>query len=264
MFRLQDDFYYTMPVHFGGSKLDPSWKATQKVTDLTISYETDRAQLENYIPEEFELLTPEVYVEFTKLTEINWLANGQYNLIQVAAPVRFNGKRDQLDGVYPLVLWENMTAPILTGREQTGIPKIYADIEDLRVVKPWYTTTISYEGSTFLTMNFEATTPITGKELVSMNAQMALRNTIGWRYIPKLGLRGAELSQFILFPQGMEAETALVGNGSLKWTEQTWMQNPTQYQIINSLASLPMKKVTQAVLIEGQATLYTPDARVLE
>lgn len=43
------------------------------------------------------------------------------------------------------MVWENNTTPILGGREQTGIPKIYADIEDLHILKPHYATIASFE-----------------------------------------------------------------------------------------------------------------------
>ncbi|ABN57060.1 MULTISPECIES: acetoacetate decarboxylase family protein [Methanoculleus] len=264
MFRPQDDFTYLMPVHFGGGKFDPETLVTQKATALSLSFETERDLLENYIPEGFELLAPEVQVAFNKFTEINWLHGGQYNLINVAAPVRFHGKKDELDGAYTLVVWENKTAPILGGREQTGIPKIYADIEDLHIVRPHFATTVSYEGNTFLNMDFEATGSITGRDLDALKSQFLTMNTLGWRYIPKVGAPGAELSQFVLYPQGMEVETAEVGKGSLKWTELTPMQSPAQYYIVNSLASLPIKRVTQAVLVEGRAILRAMGARVIE
>lgn len=231
---------------------------------MILSFETDRAQLEKYIPEEFELTTPEVQVAFNQLTEINWLAGGQYNLINVTAPVRFHGKKDRLDGAYPLVVWENKTAPILTGREQTGIPKIYADIEDLRIVRPYFATTASYEGTTFLTMQFEATGPKIDKELDRVKSQFKSMDTFGWRYIPKVGAPGAELSQLVLFPQRMEVETALAGKGSLRWTELPPMQDPSQSHIISCLASIPTKKVTQAVLAEGEIVLHAAGGRVVE
>ncbi|WP_067051071.1 acetoacetate decarboxylase family protein [Methanofollis ethanolicus] len=264
MFRPQNDFTYLMPVHFGGGTFDPATLVTQRSTALTLTYETERDRLENYIPEGFELLAPEVQVSFNRFTEINWMQGGQYNLINVAAPVRFHGKKDRLDGAYTLVVWENKTAPILGGREQTGIPKIYADIEDLHIVRPHYATTVSYEGNTFLTLDFEAAGPVTGEGLDAVKSQMASMNTIGWRYIPKVGAPGAEVSQFVLYPQGMEVESALAGTGTLRWTEQTPMQNPAQYHIINSLAALPMKRVTQAVLTEGTAVLRAMGARVIE
>jgi hypothetical protein len=264
MFRTQSDCTYLMPVHFGGGKFDPGTIVSQRTVALGITYETDGKRLENYIPEGFELLAPEVQVTFNKFTEINWMHGGYYNLINVAAPVRFHGKKDHLDGSYTLVVWENRTAPILGGREQTGIPKIYADIEDLHVLRPHYSTTVSYEGNTFLTMDFEAAGAVTGDDLEGLRSGFASINTIGWRYIPKVGAPGADLSQFVLYPQGMEVETAQVGTGTLKWTELTPVQNPAQYYIINSLAALPMKRVTQAALMEGRAILRAMGARVIE
>jgi acetoacetate decarboxylase len=264
MFKTQDDFTYLMPAHFGGGKFDPETKIIQKATSLAISYETDQALLENYIPEGFELLAPEVQVVFSKFTEINWLHGGQYNLINVAAPVHFQGEKDELDGSYTLVVWENKTAPILGGREQTGIPKIFADIEDLHILKPNYATTVSYEGNTFLNMNFEEEGEISGEDLENLKNAFISQNTLGWRYIPKVGAPGAELSQFVLYPQGIEVEKAVAGRGILKWTEMEPMQNPNQYWIINSLAALPIKKVTQSIMIEGNAILRAMGARVIE
>ncbi len=264
MFRLNNDSTYLMPAHFGGYAFDPSYKATQRATMLSVSFETDRAELERYIPEELELRAPEVQVSFNQLTEINWLSGGHYNLVLVSVPARFTGKKGHVDAAYPLVVWENRTAPILTGREQTGVPKIFADIEDLHIYRPHYATSVSYEGNTFLSMTFEAGGSITGKDLEQTKVQLRSLDLIGWRYIPKVGAPGADLSQFIYFPQWIEVEKAYMGKGTLQWTELSPMQNPRQHQIISALASLPVKKNIQSVLSEGEVVLDTTQARVLE
>jgi acetoacetate decarboxylase len=264
MFRIQDNLDYNMPVHFGGVQLVPGMVAIQRATALIIGYETDRAELERYIPAEFELRNPEVQVMFSAFRQIEWLAGSRYNLINVSSPVRFQGKRDQIEGDYTLVTWENKTEPILRGREQTGIPKIFADIEDLHVVGSSFGTTASYEGSTFLTMHFQASGPVTGRDLDRMKASLGSLNTLGWRYIPKINGPGADLSQFILFPQRMEVETVQAGRGTLEWTELTWLQHPTQNHIINSLAALPIRKLTQAVLVEGKVILDRMGSRPIE
>ena len=62
-----------MPAHFGGNSFDTSYKAQQKATTLAVTFETDRAELERYIPEELELRAPDVQVALNQLTEINWL-----------------------------------------------------------------------------------------------------------------------------------------------------------------------------------------------
>jgi len=83
-------------------------------------------------------------------------------------------------------------------------------------------------------------------------------------YILKVGGAGAEVSQFVLYPQRTEVEMALQGTGSLSWMKQTIAQNPSQCHIINSLASLPIKKVTNAMMTEGQTFLHSAGASVIE
>jgi hypothetical protein len=39
-----------------------------------------------------------------------------------------DGKNDHLEGDYVLVIPENRTLPIITGREWLGMPKFFADI----------------------------------------------------------------------------------------------------------------------------------------
>ena len=264
MFRPDPEFSYLMPAHFGGGRFDPTFMITQKATGLVITYETERKMLEAYVPEVFELLSPVVTVAYNMFTEINWMHGGAYNLVDVSVPVRFSGKKDTLTGAYPLVTWENKTAPILGGREQTGIPKIFCDIENLRVLGSACHGAAASQGSTFLNMDFEQTGQLTGKDLDAARSQFKSMNTIGWRYIPKVGKPGAELSQFILYPQGVDIDTAFVGNGSLKWIEQTPMQYGNQFWVANAVAALPVKKITNTVLFHGSARLHSNGARVLE
>lgn len=264
MFELDDTLDYSMPAHFGGTELVPGHVATQRVSALVIAYETDRALLEAFVPGEFALRAPEVQVMFATFAGVNWLAGARYNLVNVSAPVRFDGRTDHLDGDYTLVTWENSTEPILRGREQSGVPKVYAEIQDLRMLGPYCSTNASYAGATFLSLEFESSGPLTGEALENLRAGMATLNTIGWRYIPRINGPGADLSQFVLFPQGMEIERAEAGTGSLRWTPLSWVQHPTQHRIIEGLGSLPVRRVTRAVLVEGAGVLDRLGSRVLE
>jgi len=56
------------------------------------------------------------------------MVNGEYNLVQVSANVKYTGNDEGLIGNYPLVIWENKTAPILEGREEDGMSKVFADV----------------------------------------------------------------------------------------------------------------------------------------
>lgn len=262
MFRLDDKKCYRMPAHFGGFDYAAVTTRYNDTVSLAFSYTTERTMLEEYIPEALKLVRPEVSVSFVQCRQIDWMAGSYYNLVQVTAPVRFDGARDHVEAPYMLVLWENKTTPILSGREETGYPKIYADIEDLHIVAGNYFTNVSFEGNTFLRLHFSDAVPFGEQELAAMKTLPA--EGIGWRYIPKVGGPGADLSQFIFFPQEVEVVRAWRGKGTVEWTELSWLQSPRQAHIIKALAGLPMLETGPAMMVEGATILCEPKARVLE
>ncbi len=261
MFKFEEGKCYKMPAHFGGSYFDPDAKAIYNdVVTLIFSYTTDGEQLSNYVPEGFELTKPELSIEFQQCRQVEWMAGSYYDLVSVAAPVRFNGQRDRLEGSFSLVVWENKTTPILTGN-MMGVPKIYADIEDLHILADTYRTRLSFEGSTFLELEMIRHQPLDAEEVKAMNTDI---NSLGWRYIPKVGAPGADLSQPILFPMHNEPNSAWLGSGKVKWTKLTWDQNPMQFYIINALAELPIIDMKPVILTQGREILTEAQGRVLK
>jgi len=261
MFKFEEGKCYKMPAHFGGSYFDPDAKAIyDDVVTLIFSYTTDGEQLSNYVPEGFELTKPELSIEFQQCRQVEWMAGSYYDLVSVAAPVRFNGQRDRLEGSFSLVVWENKTTPILTGN-MMGVPKIYADIEDLHILADTYRTRLSFEGSTFLELEMIRHQPLDAEEVKAMNTDI---NSLGWRYIPKVGAPGADLSQPILFPLHNEPNSAWLGSGKVKWTKSTWDQNPMQFYIINALAELPIIDMKPVILTQGREILTEAQGRVLK
>jgi hypothetical protein len=89
-------------------------------------------------------------------------------------------------------------------------------------------------------------------------------NTLHWRYIPKVGGLGADLSQPILFPQRAEARSARQGNGTVQWTILKHEQCPMQAHIIKALAELPLREAPTVTMTQGAVFLMAPLARVLE
>ncbi len=231
---------------------------------------TDRDRLEQYVPECFELLRPEVVYTFGQLREIDWLAGGRYNVVTADVPVRFEGERDRLEGNYNLVTWENLATPSIGGREENGVPKIYAEIQDLHagaagyLGAPDYFTNASYDGNTFVRMEMRDATPVEGEALGALKAAMASINLFCWRYIPNVSGPGAALSQPILYPQGAEVRSAWTGTGSVEWIRLAPWQNPMQHQIVNALADLPIRAMAPVMLVRSTAVLKPSQGRVLE
>ncbi|WP_162488868.1 MULTISPECIES: acetoacetate decarboxylase family protein [Methanosarcina] len=93
---------------------------------------------------------------------------------------------------------------------------------------------------------------------------MATINALGWRYIPKVDVLGADLSQPILFPQGAEVHSTWTGNGTVKWTQLSWEQNPGQWHIIKAPAELPIFEIAPVIMSKGIVVLKTNNWRVLK
>jgi acetoacetate decarboxylase len=253
-----------MPAHFGGWDYSPTGTIYRDTTQISYTYPTDGNRLTDYLPEGFELLRPELHITYIQSREIEWLGGSAYNLIEVSAPARFQGQQDQVEGFFALVVWENKTAPILGGREETGIPKIYADIEDLHKIQQNYFTNASYEGNTFLRLEIQGAQPLDAPKLVEMKAHPIDKVLLGWRYIPKIGGPGADLSQPTLYPQSLEVDSAWTGKGVVEWTQLRPAYSPQQWHIIKALAELPIIELTPAMMLKGIATLKSTQARVLK
>lgn len=265
MFKFEDNKCYQMPAHFGGYIYDPDQALYyHDSVCLNYTYTTEGDRLSDYLPEGFELIRPELNVTYSLNREVDWMAGSAYNLVQIGVPARFNGRRDQVEGQFVLVIWENKTAPILGGREQTGMPKIYADIEDLHKFQQNYFANASYEGNTFLRLEMMGAQPVEGQQLAHLKALTAEMKPFGWRYIPKVGGPGAELSQPILYPQNFELDRAWTGRGAVQWTQLKPEHNTSQWHIIKALAELPIIKMAPVTMFKGVLILKPAQAQVLK
>ena len=101
-------------------------------TQLTIEALTDAALVERYLPPGCRLAgDPVLRVSASCLKRLAWLAGRGYNIITVQfLNIAFDGVEDSGLGSLDAVLWESLCDPIITGREEIAIPKIYADIPD--------------------------------------------------------------------------------------------------------------------------------------
>ena len=263
---------YRIPAHFGGNApAAPDFAIRNRdATAMAFTCTTDSDELGRYVPDASEILRPEVVYTFGQLREIDWLAGGRYNVVTADVPVRFNGKRDRLEGNLNLVTWENLATPIIGGREENGVPKIYAEIQDLHagaagyLGAPDYFANASYDGNTFVRMEMRDPVPVEGEQLAALKAAMTTVNLFSWRYIPNVSGPGAALSQPILYPQGAEVTSAWTGTGSVEWIKLVPWQNPMQFHIVNALADLPILGMAPVMLVQSTAVLKPSQGRVLE
>jgi hypothetical protein len=261
MFRFDEGWTYRMPAHFLGGPGDGMADTLyDDVTSVAIAYTTDEEQLSRYVPDAFEILEPVISVNYQRCPHVQWMGGAGYNLIAVATPARHLSSG--VAGAFILVIWENRTEPILHGREETGMPKVYADIPDHRLLDGHLTAEASYDGRLFVEIQAQLGSELTAGRLAAMNDAGRV-DQLGWRYIPNLGRPGAALSQATLFPVVMENQSGREAVGTVTWTKADQSFGMFNSPIVDALADLPILEYRMCVLTKGQVHLRGDLAREL-
>lgn len=262
MFEFDQNARYTMPAHFGARQFEPGatgWY--HDVTALSLSYVTDRDRLAAYLPEPFEVgAEPIVNVFYAQNRDIDWLAGHGYNMIGITASAVYHGETEHLTGTFTLVIWENLTDPILTGRELQGIPKIYADIPDYTIDDDGtWRAGAAHFGHQIVDVSVSDARPPTPEEIEAARSDQAANDSpMGWRHFPSMNGPGSAVSEPTTFPSENVITEAYVGTGTVDWHRLTWEQNPTQYRYVNALAELPIIEQRPAIITKGSTNLVVP------
>ena len=254
-----------MPAHF--RQWPPSGGGVSPYDDCTtleVSYLTDEEKLRQYVPEEFSITRPLVMVMYEKCSGVRWMGGSQYSLVTVSVPVQYVAGKEPLDGIYHLVIWEDTCEPILGGREEAGMPKIFADIPEYRRNGTSLSVNASHEGRTFFEMELALGPEFSGDALAGINADNGRMVQFGWRYIPRVGpFPGPALSEATYYPVDNTFSSAYACTGTVKWTVPARQQHPTQCDIIAALAALPVNDYLSGSFRKGTSTMRMDLARSL-
>jgi 3-hydroxyacyl-CoA dehydrogenase len=269
MFKFSPYERYMMPAHFGPMAQNEKTSGWYRdVTVMIIQYLTDREKLAAHLPAPFTVGEQAIVtVAYACSKDVDWLAGRGYNLVSVTASAVFNGENEQLEGQYSLVWWENLAGAILSGREMTGIPKIFGDIPDHSVIDGCWQSSVSHFNNKILDMSIKNLRLPTPEEIeTAQKAQEGKDHPMAWRYVPRVGGFGATISEPTTFPSDSLYTGMWVGEGSLEWHKATWEQNPTQCHIVNALADLPVLEYLPAMVTTGSTNLFVPERmpRVLD
>ena len=262
MFEFDPRARYLMPAHFGVPKMPkPPSGWYHDVTTMNVRYLTDREKLQALLPHPFKVAEEAlVTVTYAQSRDVDWLAGRGYNLISVNAAVVFEGDQEELEGSFALVVWENLADPILSGRELTGIPKIFADIDDHTITDGEWRCGASHFGSAIVDLSIRDLTVPTAEQIAAAQTEEASKdNPMAWRYIPAVGGFGAAISEPTIYPSKNVINEAQIGEGHIEWHRLTWEQNPTQFHIVNKLADLPVLEYRPAIVTKGSTNLLLPE-----
>jgi hypothetical protein len=263
--EMKDDFRTpsagTMNAEASERAFQGSVSVSDSQTAVSVSFLTDEKQIEAMLPPGKNLSVggpPVVNVSFVYQGGLKWLAGRSYNLVVVALPVVHSGKNGKTHGRFLPVVWENMTEPILMGRETLGWPKIYADIPPARKLYDTFQCIATWHGFHFLDVNVTNIHELTPEEQKQQaeNAKKAPPNAgaICHKFILKTGKPGETDADYLTISTnegaaGSTVREVLIGKADIRFNKGTFEQLPTMRHIVDQLADLEIKEVYDAFVV---------------
>lgn len=216
---------------------------------LAVTALSEAAALERLLPAKCRLAgEPLVTAVVVRQDNLGWLAGRGYNIVALRIPVMFpTAQGEQLFNFTP-VLWENMADPILTGREELGSPKLFANIPHPLPRGAGYECSADWDGFRFFELEVhdlkaaEAPPPASAPLLL-------------YRYFSRTGeWQKADVAQMTRALKGAAPPPVIhshrIGAGSFRFRPARWEDMPTQYSFINVLAGLPLREFRGARVVQ--------------
>ena len=255
---------YRMPRVFGalpGPRNVPKDKQNlpDNQTELLISVTvlTDGDRLAELLPPDCRLDgDPLLTVSMSFKSNIGWLAGRGYSILRtsfrIAHQLQSSG---ELVGNFIPVLWENLADPILTGREELGFAKIYADMPAPVILGDTYSAIATWMGFRFFEIDIS--------DLNDAPPQFKPAGSFHYKFIPRTGALGEPDTTYLEYAPpselatgygGLQVTQHMVGKGRFQFHRARWEDVPFQYPIINALADLPALEARGASITTLAAT----------
>ncbi len=272
-FKFQPGMFYRMPVHFGptpGPRQGPDgqafdWNRQPQRTLVVASYLSTADALQRLMPEGFSVEgEPVVTVEIQYWTQLAWLAGRGYNTLGVKFPARYRGRTGEWSGHFLAVIWENMPDAIISGREELGYNKIFADIPPPRVIDGAHHFAANWFGHKFLDLRLDglAPAPVTDAPKVPGDGIMH------YKYIPRTGCPGEVDAAYATLTPATGSKVRLTScqaaRASVRFHASSWEELPTTFHIVNALADLPVIEMRGGYLVESVGGKDLSDQRIIE
>ena len=253
MYELQPDYPYTMPTasHFRDPRpWDNGGMKYGRNTALFVTFATDADLAARLLPKPFRLGDEAlISVSAVMCRNVEWLAGMGYNLVGVDVAAVFDGQVDRnVSGTFCAIMWENMTEPILGGRDHSGVPKVYADITDLERTGDTCGASVSHFGHPILDMQVKGLKALPAERRTGMEQARRDGNWMNYKYFPNAQNDGADVSYACTYPTSGKCPEAWEGQGSVRFHPSSFEKNPTQHVLINMLAEMPVHDVRAAGL----------------
>jgi hypothetical protein len=230
----------------------------------SITFKTSATLLKTWFPTpSFTFTSPgtvaEVTLECTKLDQLYWLGQKGYNFVALwIHGVQYTRKDgSSIQGSFLPVLFESSADPIITGRDELGMPKLFCDI-DITKANSITNITCTWKETTFLDITVEDVLDTDQIQQNSDNTKSTGLNSTAlyYRYVPSVGnphTSDAEYAVAIDQSTNQEEEVKHKGLGSaiLRFQKANRESLPTLHHIAEALSEMPIIGTPKATYREG-------------
>jgi hypothetical protein len=224
------------------------------VESLMLQYETDPEAIPPLLPDPYKPgKTPTVTVMFNDFNGVDFMAGGGYRMAVVSVSAQFDGEIDHLKGNYALVMPENRTLPIVTGREWVGMPKFFSDISPIRKLDDGHMRCeVSLWGH--LLFGIDIAPPLRSQNALirkAAGAQATKTPVLGYKYIASFdGPPDADYPT-VLWTDNTITNLQLGKNGKFYFGDPIEQDIGEFKPIVDALKSLPVLELKQTAYSQG-------------
>ncbi|OOQ86812.1 FAD binding domain protein [Penicillium brasilianum] len=247
----------------------------------SIKFKTSRTLLQNLFPSDrYSFTSPgsvaRASFSQTTLNGMDWLGGGGYRHIGLYIHgVQYKKENGEvLKGTYMPILFESLADPIVSGREELGMPKLYSAI-DIHERNGSYRYQTSWQGAVwghFELEDLEDVDPSADKGTIGGEDDDGI---LVYRYIPKVGqaTKGEAEAEYPVFvPHAQESKVVPSKVTRLRRTKNAkveinalgWDALPTLNHVVSRLGEIPIDEIIEAKITEGRGVPDVSSAQRIE
>lgn len=264
--------YWRQPIVFGplpGPRQDrwnyprPNGLSEALSTVATVTFKTSGTLLRNLFPSPaYSFVSPntvaEVSVSVQSIQGLSWLSGKGYKLVTFM----FHGVQycqqdgSTIQGSYCPVLFENLTDPILSGRDELGWPKLFSDIEVQQPSHTEYHAVISWNGVQWASVSM-TTLQEQAVEGTSKNDEVgpaSRSHLLVHKYIPTTTdkpcreMADADYTVLVKMSPTVVKQRLRTSAAKFNITPRSEQELPTLYPIVQRLAELPVFEIVDCTV----------------
>lgn len=230
---------------------------------MRVAYRTNSAKLAKLLPPGFELRgEPVLSVSCAWFRDLYWLAGRSYGILSLDFPVTYRGRHEVIEGSFCPVIWEGRPDAILTGREELGFPKMFAEFTEIAWDREAGTAACSVSWLDHRFCDVELTDLVEEPNPAKILPGSGGGPQLYYKYMPRTspgGVEGADVEYVTCgAPRGSNAANIVMddfeyrrwrGAGDVRWHRATFEQLPLTFHIVNAIADLDILEVVDVELV---------------